>query len=247
MPPINKPNVIMKPSDLYKQATGQALDAYKTMESVMNMKKQTELQNKQFEWNKRLKAAESLYNAFIVPGANAHPGKVPGFVREMGAQLAPFLELVGFSSSSAQVFLNKLSQVAPGQEEIMGYTMSNFLVNAQQAESKGMTPQQADAQARKIIIDYDPLAGQVGKRETGDQGLPEEGIPAAQGQAAQTVPGYSMQIPDQAYPAGVNVPRESAAGGGMGREITAYAVGQPVTIESGGIYTLKEGEDFNTA
>ena len=33
----------------------------------------------------------------------------------------------------------------------------------------------------------------------------------------------------------------------MGREITAYAVGQPVTIESGGTYTLKEGEDFNTA
>jgi hypothetical protein len=248
MAQINRPNVVMKPSDLYKQATGQALEAYKTMSSVMDMKKQTELQEKQMEWNKRLKAAEAFYNGFVVPGANAHPGKFAGFVREMGPQLSPFLELMGFSQSSAAVFLNKLSQVTPGQEEIMGYAMSNYLVNSQQGESKGMTHVQADNQARKALIDVDPMAdlkglpeGREGKRETGDQGSPGGGTAATQVQ-----PGYRMAVENMQGQ--TTVPTSSPSG----KPIWAYTniPGQgpasPIQVESGGNVTVPEGVDKGT-
>jgi len=249
MAQINKPNVIMKPSDLYKQATGQALDAYKTMSSVMDMKKQTELQEKQFEWNKRLKAADAFYNGFIVPGANAHAGGWGGYVREMGDKLAPFFELVGYSPEATKVILNKMSKLSPGQEEIMGYMAANYLANEQKAEAAGATPQQASVNAMKDLVSWDPVAeaaknvGEAGRRMTGDQGSP--GKTPADGKV-EVQPGYRMAVENQQGE--TTVPSE----GITGRNVWAYTniPGQgpasPISVESGGNVSVPEGVDAST-
>ena len=152
MAQVIQPNVVMKPSDMYKEATSQALDAYKTMSSVMDMKKQTELQEKQFEWNKKLQMVDAVYNGFLVPFANRTPGGMQGVFREMGPQLVPLMELMGFSKEAATSFVKSAADLPPGHEEIMEKLAVEWLVSEHQAEEQGMHPIAAQLGATEKML-----------------------------------------------------------------------------------------------
>ena len=257
MAQINKPNVIMKPSDMYKNATGQALDAYKQMSDVMNMKKQTELQSKEFEWNKRLKAAESFYNGLLVPLANQIPGGMQGLVRNMGPQMAPFMELLGFSKQATQAIFSKMATLPPGQEEVMQTMMANYLANSIGGERSGLPAAEAEIKARKgLMTDLIKVDG-------GAAGALGEARPETQGSPGQEK-SQTSQGGDVSYQPGV----DTTAGTGRPMQVEQY--GEPTenmyasqskfdesknkmvrmpdkNISSGGEYTLSEQETLDGA